>query len=290
MMVERIEGRTRRTEFDSLAAFYKYAIFSPMPDDYDKDSLKKLASRKTRNDDWNGTDNWDGAVKLAMQGWTEGLDQLHYKLDKNNEFIKGVANKFNVRNDVAGAYVDVPRYLEGQPECMVEFENQIVNKFATVYVSLSCSGSVSGKRLMARGRKILSAIDMLESAGIRTKVVAIEHVEGWSCDGPNYHDSIHIVVKEFRDRLDIESMNFVLCCPAFLRRMIFSCDEHSTKEWREAMGYKTDGGYGTPCGIASLIQDSDPHIIFDTKAGWDDGWTDVDQKVKQIINQKGDIR
>jgi hypothetical protein len=119
--------------------------------------------------------------------------------------------------DVAGAEVDVARYLSGDPECMVDF----FSPFGTlrtlhVYVSTMVSGSISTDEIIQRGAAIAAHIDKLESQGVRVKLTAVSY----GTDNGEPRHTITIGIKDYQAPLDIDLVAFVITSPAFHRRLI----------------------------------------------------------------------
>lgn len=273
-------------EFDSLGDFYDYAIYDQSCPEYNNDGHFEMVSRDN-DSHFRGTKTWEDAVSLARNGWTEGLSKLNYRLENTDEVIRDIKNKFNTFNSVSGAYVDVSRYIEGEPECMVEFENAVENSFATIYVSGSVNASVETSEIIERGKKVMEVIDALEQNNIRTKVIMIfaaNSSRGFFGD-TSVTDIQFITIKTHRDRLDLESLNFAICHPSFFRRLLFAVKERASTRWRETMGIVDGGGYGRSCdSIKPFIEDSEPHIVFDSHAGG--AYEDINKQVLKMIRRE----
>ena len=64
-----------------------------------------------------GTATWEEAERLATVGWSEGRRQIIYAASHTRLTSRVSAPLWSF--DVAGEYPDVPRFVAGDPECMV---------------------------------------------------------------------------------------------------------------------------------------------------------------------------
>lgn len=283
-MYEIFTSDFRQRSFESLSEFYTYAIYDETcPECTNNDQLRP-SSREEGS--FYGTETFGDAVKLAINGWAEGLQELQYGV-KKNKFIDAPSNKFCMYNDVTGSFVDIDKYIRGEPECMLEFECVSEPRFATIFVSGGVSGCVGHETIISRGRKILEVIDALEQNNIRTKVIQVFGTN--SGDGT---ELITVVCKDCQNRLDVEALNFALCHPAQVRRFEFSVCERAPVEWRKKMGYFEGAGYGCPANdIKKLIKRAFPsekeYILFNSKSGIGYTHEDIDEQVEKIITKKG---
>ena len=283
MFEKKTEGLRTRV-FESLGEFYQYAMYDKKHPEYTSDNNEYRPSSRDCGS-WAGTETWDEAVSLALNGWTDGLNDLKYKINADSKFIKGASNRFRMRNDVTGSFVDIDKYIQGEPECMMEFETQIEPRFATVFVSAGASACVDKKEILERGRKVLEVIDALEQNNIRTRVVQIFAVEN-----DENKEYTTIVCKDYQNRLDMESLNFAICNAAQLRRFAFAVWERAPRKWRDAMGFRQGlgGGYGRPAksikaAIDETMPTDEPHIVFDS--GVADHYEHIDAQVEELISK-----
>ena len=127
----------------------------------------------------------------------------------------------DVEYDVVGDFIDIGRYLEGQPECFGVavngnpdglHVNLIVNTCAVYHVKESIINLVQARTLRL--------VDWMEHQGIRCRVTAIEST---SCS------HIEVIVKDYDDPVDINQLA-VAGHSDFLRRVCFLINEQS-KTW-----------------------------------------------------------
>jgi hypothetical protein len=129
--------------------------------------------------------------------------------------------------DVTGDYLDVGRFLDGEPE---HFGNAYLGNprglFITIYASTLSVWHISEQALQRKQQRITALIDWLESQQIRTRLVAIND---------NSCGDFEVVLKEFHESLNLNPIA-VTFHPDYLRRIVFRAMEHSST-W--------SGGYGS---------------------------------------------
>ena len=102
------------------------------------DAAVKHVTAKTRDDhrdEWCGGTDWDGAVGMGRQGWSDELDST---LELAESAVT-MADKDHMTDsfndpvwDVTGSSVDVGAYLAGTPECMVDYPLTVTSKVGRV--------------------------------------------------------------------------------------------------------------------------------------------------------------
>jgi len=174
------------------------------------------------------------AVELATKGWAYGLSLLK-ESRAEIEKIQGESSEQNFHYDVSGAYPDVARFLQGEPECMVDFSEQVNEKLISVGVNLSMSSGVNPARARNRGAAILAIISRLQDAGYKVRV------NGYFISS-DYHladtetSVVKILLKDFNMVTDEDRLCFWMCNEAALRRIEFRRRENQSKEYIRTFG------------------------------------------------------
>lgn len=205
--------------FETFNDFLEAALVVPKKQD---------SSSSRRIDDgrnpWSGTKTFEEAVELAKRGWAEGASKaLQFRAciaDAVREIITSRSTSYAW--DVAGQFIDIGRYLEGEPECfgtLDEAGQTAAQPVVKIFVNLAASGSVSVESLFARGAVILAAIDVLEATGKRVEVVAAKGSRG------NTIHETYVTVKRPDQPVDADRLAFVLAHAGCLRRLFFSVME-----------------------------------------------------------------
>jgi hypothetical protein len=181
---------------------------------------------------------FDDVLKFARRGWPEGAAHAKRLLSQFTlpPLIETHSATFH---DVTGAYVDVGQYVQGTPECMVNFTPDTRPiRFVKIIVSAVYSGSFTTDKAINRGVTIAAVIDALESRGIRCDVELVTALSG--------HDNgklfIHLPLKVSENPLNLDTLTFAIAHPAYLRRLIFAIMEIQSPAVRS--NFSVGGTYG----------------------------------------------
>ena len=144
---------------------------------------------------------------------------------------------------MTGAAVDVALFLEGEPECMIEYHSE-PDKMIEVLVSNAASASVGADYLFNRGSAIASVVYSLLCSNYRVRLELITCI----IEDGDYHLT-RIVLSEFGDVLDPSRLAYWLVHPAALRRSLLRLNETNDADCRERFGFYKEGGYGYPINV-----------------------------------------
>ena len=185
----------------------------------------------------------DNALKLQREGW-EGRPDVS-KLAKDLD-IQGSADlaEMTTEHSTQGSYVDVPAFLEGVPECMVEFTEQPSPKVVRLGFSLSTGCGFSEKAFTNRGAVMLAIYNKVASAGYSTEIIVYAPIE----QGKHMH-SMSFVLKRSDQYMDEDELAFWCCHPSALRRIDFMHRESLPESDRKNLGFTKDGNYGMPINL-----------------------------------------
>lgn len=204
--------------FQSVEEFVKQAeVYSPGINGSSRNSSRSFS----------GTDNFEQAVSLSRHGWPEGAAKVLAIRSVADGIVRGIVNarSTSYAYDVTGSFVDVGRFMSGEPECFVtesQEHGNIGNPVVKIVSNLSASCSVSANHLFLRGASVAVAVDILESLGRRVEVWASSSHKLSGC----VYDA-HVLVKSPSQPLDIDRLAFTLAHPAFYRRLMFSLMEQN---------------------------------------------------------------
>lgn len=140
-----------------------------------------------------------------------------------------------VRFDVVGDYIDIGRFLDGEPECFgVAHQGNPSGLYTTIIMNLSAVAHVTAEAMNHRQARILRLVDWMESQGVRCQI------RGFISTACSHMD---IRVKDFDEAVDMNALA-VVSHGDFLRRINFVVDEQSdTWTW----------GYGSPRVFSSYM-------------------------------------
>lgn len=168
--------------------------------------------------------------------------------------------------DVTGDYLDIGRYLEGEPE---DFGNSIMGNparvFADIMVNISAAKWTTAEYIIHKQKRIMRLVDWLENYGIRTRVRASLTTDV---------ASLLVTVKEHHDPFDLNHLA-VAMHPDFMRRTCLLIMEQSSR-WEFGYGdavrfddIALASKYADPEeGISIYVGGYMPYSPEDTKEGY----------------------
>jgi hypothetical protein len=218
--------------------------------DYVESNPKPLSSNEGRSSFTGGTSSLSDAVRLARQGYREVRPDVDRMVNDLTDRISGkLDNRYDVRHNVCGSDVDMGRYVQGEPECMMEWVSEpaeAMGRVVKIVVNAAASSYVTAEQIKARGAAVLALIDTIHKLGVGLEVWS---ECGISNKGVNKGDRFGFAVKihSSEDMVDIDAIMFALAHPSMLRRAVFSAMEMSEKAREMGAG----GGYGYPCNLVS---------------------------------------
>src|SRR6266480_5365901 len=78
---------------------------------------KSSSQTNEAHESWDKSVGYQGAIKLAYQGWNEGLAYIEPLIANVLPNVGSRMERVNWKHDVEPAQLDIARYLEGEPEC-----------------------------------------------------------------------------------------------------------------------------------------------------------------------------
>lgn len=206
-----------------------------------------------RGYNWDLGVEWEGAARMAKDGWSEGAQNLAHNL---SALPPAMNTHADLRFDVGGHFPDVARYLAGDPANMITRGKRMGNPpVIHLVINFICSGATRAEAFVAYGTAMVAMIDQLEAHGRRVEldVVLVDAlrkgprlIAGWK-------------VKRADDHCDLAAIAFSIGHPAAFRRFGFAMIERSPESAAEM-------GYGSCAGLtkadAALI-DAENALLLD---------------------------
>lgn len=147
---------------------------------------------------------------------------------------------YTTRHDVSGTDVDVGRFLDGEPECMVDFQpGPAQRRTVTVAFNVFISSGVDRQRFLRRGAAIAALVDALERSGLRCEVIM--HFRGM---GRREVLDVETVLKPVAEPLDLERLAFAACDVSVCRRLVLAYGAALTE--RESCWHPKHGARPAP--------------------------------------------
>lgn len=231
-MVENIKGSIVTREFKTIGEFYRYITDTPINSVFSNTQLASVISDKN----FAGTNSFEEATNLLLNGWSEMSNTLTQKL-KVNSISCGQNFKQKNTYDVVGYQPCVPRYLQGVPTNMIRKVNiPIKNRVITITKSCNYSAKFETEQIVEESIKFLQLVRKIEQQGTKCNINIILG------SGSGHHkEYVKVCIKNANERLNISKVSFSLVHPSMIRRIYFRYIEVSPTI---TSGYTR--GYGTP--------------------------------------------
>ncbi len=279
------DGVHRQTVFFDSALEFVDCMQAHMQH-WQETNSQKYSSTYTDRDRtrWAGG-TWQQAVALARTGWKEGADRVRRLSDGYTAAITNLVDKTVYYYDVSGSYVDVARYVEGEPEHFWEFATERVQQAGTRIHRIIVQGGYSSvteeDTIYRRGAAITALVDVLETVGIRTEIQLVATARGNQAKG---WFEYRVPVKEADEPLDIDRVAYFLAHPSSLRRLGFACDERFLPESEHGCyGIRANGTYGWARDTPDTVYRSSGLYVGENNG--QDAWRYDKQAVAWIISQ-----
>lgn len=194
------------------------------------------ASKRTGGYDFTRTENWEEAMSLLENGYTDILGDLKIGMRENAKFQEGT-RKRNMQTSVHGVAPHVPNAILGLPNAMINYETTIQKSRAiSLIYSETANAGEDAESFVKGGIAILSTVHALEIRGFRV------NLKGMFFAAKRGDDRAFVTVnlKDYREHLDLHKLCFPIAHPSMFRRIGF--------RWLETVpGLQEDGwshGYG----------------------------------------------
>lgn len=238
-------------EFDSIYEFYKYLCDTPFNDAFRWEHHSSVEG----NYRFTSTQNFEEAVNLMKDGWTDMAKKLNTKLQVNEKKSEMV-NKRKMVNSVAGFQPIVPLYLAGVPTNMVSQKMvPVKQKIINITKSVSYNAGVSTETIIEESVKAMQIVKKLEAMGYRVNLsIALGSIE------PDRQLFSKVCIKHANEKLNVSKLAFPLVHPSMLRRLFFRFIEvcpDTTKSFT--------WGYGRPATADQIKKIYSEEIILPAK-------------------------
>jgi hypothetical protein len=152
-------------------------------------------------------------------------------------------NIFDEYNDVTGDYIDIPRYIDGQPDNMIKFDGNKQKKSINIFFQAGGSACACEK-IKLIGKIIYCLNNILKNRTINL----------YACS--NTSNRIHVLVPIIISGMDVITPQIeliLLNLKAFFRRIFFAIEESLPESVRRDNGIYSHQGYGQ---AVSITEDS----------------------------------
>lgn len=201
---------------------------------------------------WDLNAGWDGAIKLAKEGWQEGADNLDARLQA---IIPAAGRTARYGYAESGTSVNIGRYLTGHPKDMRSRKRRTMGSAPILHIVVNGNAScmVTATQMANYGTALVGLVDRLENTGKRVHLDVMYVLNergarvacGWN-------------VKRASEHVDLSAVAFSIAHPAAFRRLGFALIEHCPREFQNS-GY----GYCADIQVADLVDDVQDAMLVD---------------------------
>lgn len=157
--------------------------------------------------------SWDDCINMLKTGWEEGVKQISDTLA-----VHSTARRPHWRNDVAGDFPDVPRFLGGAHDPMRRRGHDNRRRpIVSIMVNNWINAAVDANHMVNFGAAMVAWIDRIEASGKRVELIA--GTVAPQARGRDIHMSATWTVKQAEDPLDLSALAFSLAHPGASRRI-----------------------------------------------------------------------
>ena len=174
---------------------------------------KKGSSIEVGDKEWFGTSSLDGAIDLFRNNRSRLLPKGFKRHKINNVHSLGTDVEFNVTGD----YLDMGRYMSGEPEVFgTNINGDLTGKIVRVYINASVTAYWDADVVMWGAEKLAETINALYLSGakVSTTFMSAEETQ-W----------IEVKLNDFGDPLDPVDL-IAVASPAFIRRLCFAINNY----------------------------------------------------------------
>ena len=232
MTVKAIKIKAARTAYSKrktqnyLADFREWDSFESYLDDVENVPASPewgALSSTEGNASFSNTDSFDDALKLAWEGWAEGLNMMSESVEELRPYTAALTKTPDWEFAPAGALPNVAAYCAGDPCSMMTPTVSFAGGKPIVrfLVNITASAFVSAETMMRRGAAILSVIEYLESGGMSCELVMVEAGREERGIESGSWSEYRIMLKHAGAHLDMDRVAFALAHPSMLRRLLF---------------------------------------------------------------------
>jgi hypothetical protein len=225
------------------------------------------SSRKTARGGWEGNFNdfkdWPSAMNAGRCGWPEGADNIKLLSGTLTDKVLAQIKVPELRHHDEGVALDVERYREGDPDCVMRWEEgeEVMRGQGQIriLVNVCVSAAVDSSVLQARGAAIVALTHALELVGKRVELTMAANTAN--------NIETHFIAKAMEEPVQLDQLAFSAGSADMFRRFMFACWERiSDKGVRRDTGIP-NGGYGM---VRNAHHVDDYDVVLPTLVGYGD--------------------
>lgn len=164
---------------------------------------------------------------------------------------ESIQNDFVSMFDVAGAEVDMGRYMSGEPECMresVPMKVMRTGRVIKIAVPVCYPSSIDADVVKQRGAAVMALVNAFAMLQHPVEIYATLGIHG----GSDKRLAYAIKVQDADQPLNMGRVMYALAHPTMLRQLLFASEHQEEERWRRE--FNIGHGYGHP-GYHAVIDD-----------------------------------
>ena len=221
MIVTQIDARTKRVVFSDFGDYVTTM----------KSKVKGGHKRQSHSGGWAGAESLGDAVAICENGWHGARHIIDPIVASLQTSLKRLAHDMapHMVMDVSGAYPDMGLYMEGEPECMVQFvpnPDSTVGQVCRVLIDCGANAKYEASWMTKRAGAVTALVQVLTMIGKSVEIWIASPVD----IGNKVHDTV-VCVNNAGAVLNADDIAFAMGHPAMLRQMIFACREDAEMGW-----------------------------------------------------------
>lgn len=227
----------------------KYSIIHDTWDSYVNSALSHYheLGRYAKKPEFCGVKDKTELEDLAWNGWSK---EQHVTLKTAEEAVAKVEQEVDMMamtsyHDMVGAEVDMALYLEGDPECMIEYEiveEPKPGRVITLCASISYSCAVSKESMKKRGHLVAALALAMDKLGYQTELWADMTLSPKGGGSTRLQE--RVLVKSPKDLIDPARLLYAYAHPSMVRNLGFGAGHDAPKGIQNAVGIGSY--YGVP--------------------------------------------
>lgn len=214
------------------------------------------------------------SYEKAWDAFRNNPGTLDREKEAGNSLFQFTSSGNEVDYDVTGEYIDMGRFMSGEPECFGSNVQGRINKRVRLIFGVGASSIVKSEVIHKRSLYFSQVVDWLEGNGIRTELIGFN---------TSHCEYIEIVVKRFEDIFNYNDL-LVVSHPDFFRRIIFRFIEYSPS-WAPGYGnVRINAEF-----FSNLYKDpqmlefsNNEHTVFYNSSDVEGGKPGVDKSIKKL--------
>jgi len=190
--------------------------------DCPQENIRNSSIENQGRTEFTGTPDYETAHKCTTEGYDmEEFNNTRATITSQSK----VSSQINEIYDVQGSYVDVGRFLEGEPECMVDFAQAPKSQALDIFLTISEPWLITAGQMRNRAAIICCLVDDLEKMGVRCRIHVIDFRDYVKSKRSFYS----VRLKNFDEPLSVAKISGA-SHPSFFRRIAF---RHTEKYYVE---------------------------------------------------------